>query len=184
MDDWRDRPEDLLYDGESVVESVDADAGRSRVVVTTHRVLAFTPDHDPRFHEVARPNVTGVAVEAVGAAGQLRRAARLGAWGVGLVVAGVLVPLDSALAGVSDLGGASAGGALSFLGALLAALALLDDALRAIGALLLLVAAALLALYVWSRQPTVVVAVSGHDDLEVLGDETTAATLRDALELE
>ncbi len=182
--DWRDHPEDLCYDGESVEAAVDADAGRSRVVVTTHRVLAFAPDHDPRFREVARPNVTGVAVEAVGATGPLHRAARFGAWGVGLLAAGLLVPLDAALAGTGDLGGANAGGALSFLGTLLAALALLDDPLRVVGAVLLLVAAALAALHVWSRQQTAVVQVSGHDDVEVFGGETTAAALRDALESE
>jgi hypothetical protein len=183
---WRDRVENLLYDGESVVASVDA--GDDRVVVTSHRMLAFVPDAEPRFRQVDRPNVTGVRVDAVGASGRLRRAARFGAWGGGLLAAGLLVSLDATLAGLQSLGGSGAGSgagdALPLLGALFAALALLDDALRAVGALLLLAAAALVVRYLRSRERAVTIEVSGGDDIDVPGDHHTAAALRDALQSE
>ena len=44
MAGWKSRVDDLLYDGETARETVDV--GTSRVVVTSHRVLAFTPDAD------------------------------------------------------------------------------------------------------------------------------------------
>lgn len=176
---WRDRPEDLLYDGETVVETVDS--GEHRVVVTSHRVLAFAPGRDPRFRGVERPNVTGVQATTSGEGGHLRRAGRSAAWGAGLLVAGVFLSLDGMLASMDSLGGVGAGGALSLLRALVAALALLDDALRAVGALLLLAAAVLVARYLRGRERVVVVEVSGDDDVEIRGDETTAAAVRDAL---
>lgn len=177
MDGWRERVDDLLYDGESTVESVAV--GGSRAVVTTHRLLAFAPDRDPRFQEVARPNVTGVTVETSGATGWLRRAARAGAWGVGLLVASALASFDGALSAprgdVMD--------ALAFLRVLFAALALLDDALRVAGAVLLLAAVAFLGRYLRSRERAVVVAVSGGDDVRLPAADAdgAAAALRDAL---
>jgi hypothetical protein len=178
---WRDRPEDLCYDGETVEETIDS--GEHRVVVTSHRVLAFAPGRDPRFRQVDRPNVTGVRATASGEGGHLRRAGRAAAWGVGLLVAGVFLSLDGMLASLDSLG-VSAGGALSFLGSLFAALALLDDALRAVGGLLLLAAVALVAFYFRGCEQMVVVEVSGSDDVEVPGDEKTAVAVRDALRAE
>ena len=62
---WVERAEGLLYEGESVRETVPVGAGG--IVVTTHRLLAFTPDREgPNFRQVDRPNVDGAEVRTVG----------------------------------------------------------------------------------------------------------------------
>jgi len=67
---WVERAEGLLYEGESVRETVPVGAGV--VVVTTHRLLAFTPDREgPDFRQVDRPNVDGAEVRTVGTSSAL-----------------------------------------------------------------------------------------------------------------
>ncbi|MFW5919801.1 MAG: hypothetical protein ACOCSF_06365, partial [Halanaeroarchaeum sp.] len=97
--DWRERIADLLFEGEAVVETVDVDG--NGVVVTSHRVLALTPDLDgSNYRHVDRPNVTGVRVETVGASRWLRRAFQPFVLGLVLLVGGWIVDLDGLTTGL------------------------------------------------------------------------------------
>ncbi len=85
----RDHVEDLLYDGETVRETVDLAAGQ--VVVTSHRVLAFTPRTEgANFRQADLPNVEGVGLGAQTEADLLERALRFGVIGVVLLGFGAL----------------------------------------------------------------------------------------------
>lgn len=54
-----DDPEDLLYDGETIDGKTTFNDNTA--IVTTHRILVFTPEQSTQnFHELHRPNVTGV----------------------------------------------------------------------------------------------------------------------------
>lgn len=180
---WTDRTEDLLYDGESVRERVPV--GTARLVVTSHRLLAFTPDDEPRFRQVDRPNVTGVAVETSARTDLLRTAARPALWGLVLLVGGLLISFDSLLGPVSTPSGVGVGGILSIVQTITTGLSLLDDAMRVLGSLLLLVALVPVLGWLRSRERQLVVAVSGGDDVRVAVDgedpESVAAALTAAL---
>lgn len=168
--DWRTRAGELLFDGESIRERVDA--GTDRVVVTTHRVLAFTPDSDgANFRAIDRPNVIGVRTGMQGNAGRLRRAAVAGAGGLGALSLGLLLDLDSLVPkGGVDLAGGSAagiGGLLGTIETLLRIVALLDDLLVAVGLLVLLAAVVLAGVYWTHREPKLTIAVAGDDDVQL-----------------
>lgn len=175
MSRWFARVDGLLFDGETVETRVDV--GEGGVVVTSHRVLAFTPDDEgSNFEYVDRPNVDGVERTA---RGQLRFAiAAVKAILVGavLLAAGHFVSLDG-LVGSIDMtgaGGMGLGGFLSAMQTLLNLLAVLDEILTALGALVLLLGAFLLGVYAWTRTDLLVVEVAGGDDVELRvgeGDE-------------
>ena len=60
MSQWRERAEEMLYAGESVEETFEVDD--ARILVTSHRVLAFTPGAEgATFQQADRPNVAGVS---------------------------------------------------------------------------------------------------------------------------
>lgn len=170
MTGWRDRVEQLLYDGESVRETVEFDA--ATVVVTSHRVLAFTPEADgANFRQVERPNVDGVATGARSRDGLLERGVRYGLVGAVLVVAGQFVTLDGILGGVdlnsratSELG---LGGIMGTLQAMLNLLTQLDQLMQIFGALAVLLAVVLLAVYWVTREETLVIHVAGGDDVHL-----------------
>ena len=159
----------LLYDGEVVESSVAVDGGR--LVRTSHRLLVHTPGTDGRtLAVVQRPNVEGIRVVTSGRGGYVSPALKAVLVGGILVAAGATVPLDGMADVAPSASGAGAtgmGGTVALLGSLLSAIALLDDALRVIGALALLVGVALLGLYLRSRKREVVVSVAGDDDLRV-----------------
>lgn len=168
--DWQARAGELLFDGESVRERVDA--GSDLVVVTTHRVLVFTPEGDgANFRAVDRPNVTGVRAGTHGNADQLRRAAVAGAGGLGALALGLLLDLDSLVPnGAVDLAGGSAagiGGALETIETLLRIVALLDDLLVAAGLLALLAGVVLAGVYWTRREPELTITVAGDDDVQL-----------------
>ncbi|MBX0324226.1 hypothetical protein EGH21_14400 [Halomicroarcula sp. F13] len=185
--DWVERAGDLLYDGESIREHVRV--GDGGVVVTSHRLLAFTPDRDgPNFRQVDRPNVEGVDRRSAGNADFLEQGVKALVAGVVLVVAGQMVSLDGLVAGVSLDGVGSAGamglgGMLGLLQGLLRLLAQLDDIMTLFGGLALALAAVVLGVYLWSREAVLVVSVAGGDDVELSApeDDTVLERIRAAV---
>lgn len=164
---WRDRLDELLYEGESVEESLAV--GDAKVVVTSHRVLSFDPDGDgPHFRQVDRPNVVGVSTGARSEASHLMRGIRWTAIGLVLVLAGTFVDMDDLVGGV-DLGGGAGsqigvGGVLGVVRSMLDLLRQLDELLQLFGALALVLGVVVLGVYLWTREPTVVVEIAGDED--------------------
>jgi hypothetical protein len=186
--DPTERVGSLLYQGESIEESVEFED--NAVVVTSHRVLALTPDLDgPNYRHVDRPNVTGVRVETVGASRWLERTVQPLALGIVLLAGGWIVDLDGLTSGLENTetggaGRAGIGGIVSMAESLGRALALLDEVLLIGGALSLLVVVLFLALYARSRTRQVTVVVAGEDDLTVPLEREhpdAVATLRGAV---
>ena len=91
------------------------------------------------------------------------------------------------VAGISPDGGGTAstvgiGGVIGTLRTVLSLLARLDDLLRVFGALALALGAVLLAVYLWSRERLLVVAVAGGEDIELTAsDEAVVDRLQAAL---
>lgn len=173
MAQWRERIEDLLFDGETVRETVALDS--ARVVVTSHRVLAFTPGMEgANFHQVDRPNVEGVGTGARGTAGLLEPTAKVGVLGVVLVAAGAFLDFGAILGDVT-LGGAGGeaagrigiGNVLGPLRGLLDFLRNLDAYMQLFGGLALLLAVVLGGAYWYLRDPTLVVEVAGGEDVHL-----------------
>jgi len=163
-----ERVEALLYEGETVADSVAWDG--ARVVLTSHRLLVFTPGGEgANFRAVDRPNVEGLETGARSRTGLLERGLRYGLLGAVLVGAGAVVDLGGIVDGV-DLSGTDQLG-LGGLGAtmqrLLGLLARLDQLLQAAGALGVLLGVALLAAWWYTREPTLRVAVAGGEDVRV-----------------
>lgn len=186
MSRWQQQAEELLYDGESVAETVDL--GSASVVVTSHRVLAFTPALDgENLQQVDRPNVEGVETGALATNTEklLGRGLRVGVVGVILVIAGFLLDFDS-IVGDTDLSGGEAGGQLG-IGSILETtqrlldlVAQLDYLMRVFGALALVLAAVFLGVYWLVRDPTLVIRVAGDEpDLHVPRPEDAAGARAD-----
>jgi hypothetical protein len=171
----------LLYDGERVRESVAV--ADDRVVVTTHRVLALTPNADgANFRAVDRPNVEGVELSTGGTGRYLRWTIRPLVLGAILVVAGTQLDLGDPLSGMdtSSAEATGTGGILSTVSSLTSLLAVLDEVMLAVGAVCLLVVALLLGLYLYSRETALVIGVAGDDDVRLPvggGHESAAARL-------
>jgi len=183
---WTQRATDLLYDGESVEAEVRVGAGG--VVVTSHRVLAFTPDREgSNYRQVDRPNVDGVTLTASGEFSFLERASKSILLGFVLVGAGMTVSLDGMVEGVSlDSAGAGTAGLGQMMGllqTLLSLLGQLDDLMRIFGALALGFGVVVLAVYLWSREQLLVISVAGEDDIELTApdDDGIPDRLRSAL---
>lgn len=171
MAGWRSQVDDLLYEGEAIRDTVEFED--SRVVVTSHRVLAFTPEAEgANFTQVERPNVAGVDTGARAESGLLERAIRIGVLGAVLLVAGWIIDFGSILGDI-DLGGGGAAGRLgigNILGPLqqmLAVLRNLDQYMLLGGALALLLAVGLAGVYWWQRERTLVIEVAGDDDIHI-----------------
>ena len=183
--DWVERAEDLLYDGETVEEQVRV--GEGGVVVTSHRVLAFTPDREgSNYRAVDRPNVDGTAVTTSGEFGFLQQAVKAIVVGVVLVGAGMTVSLDGLVSGISLESGGAAGAVglgqmMGLLQTLLGLLGQLDDLMRIFGALALAFGAVVLGVYLWSREQLLVISVAGGDDVELAAPDD-AKDVRDRLE--
>ncbi|MXR50591.1 hypothetical protein GRX03_03070 [Halovenus sp. WSH3] len=168
---WQSKVEDLLYESESVEEIVDID--NARVVVTSHRVLTFTPEMDgENFEQVERPNVTGVTTSAIGPTGLAAKSIRYGVYSALLVLAGVFVDFGSFIGGIrfdaQSLQGTGASGLAGTAQGMLNLFSQLDELMRTFGALGLLVAVAIFAVYWLLRTPTLVISVAGDgEDLHV-----------------
>lgn len=185
MSAWRDRVEELLYEGETIEDHVECE--EASVVVTSHRVLAFTPGMDgPNFSQVDLPNVEGVTRGAQSEAGLLERGLRYGVIGAILVVAGWIIDFESIIGDVS-LGGSAAGqiglgGIMEAMSRLLALMRQLDDLMQLFGALGLLLAVVLVGVYWYTREPTLSIQVAGGEDIHVpRPDEDATARLRKVL---
>lgn len=171
MADWSERVEKLLYEGEDIEAQVAI--GDAHVVVTTHRVLAFTPHLEGQnFRQVERPNVTDVAVRTDGEARFLLLGARAGLMGLVLLGIGFVVDFGALLGGLdfsATAGGTriGIGGVLGMVKSMVSILANLDEYMRLVGALLVLVALLPAGVYLHSRQRRVVLSVAGEADLAV-----------------
>lgn len=185
---WTERVDTLLYDGETVERRFDLDD--RVVVVTSHRVLAFTPeDEGATYAHVDRPNVAGVSVASDGDRRYLWRAIKPGLLGAGSLafasvvsLEGVVPPLETANV---DAGTPGMAGVADALGTVRSLLALLDLAMLVGGLALAGVAVFLLGAYFHSRTRELVVEVDGEDDVIVPVDdrgEELAADLREAVQ--
>lgn len=179
---WLDRAEQLTYDGEEITETVAAGAGG--VVVTTHRVLVFSPAGDgAAFADVDRPNVAGVDVVEAGEGRWLRLGVQAGVVGTVLLLSGALLPLD-ALVGEIDFGqgagGMGLGGAMALLETVLGVLRSLDTALLVLGALAFLVAAGALGWYLQTRERVLRIERAGDEPLTLAvgGDDVTESAVQ------
>lgn len=172
---WVERADELLFDGETVESRVEV--GEGGVVVTSHRVLAFTPDREgPNYRAVDRPNVERVERTTSGHWPFLERGAKAVGAGVALLVASQLISLDGLVGDVS-LGGSAAsqlgmGGMFGLLQTLLTLLTRLDDIMLTFGVLALAFGAVVLGVYAWTREGVIVVTVAGEDDVELSAPET------------
>ena len=163
---WAGSVEDLLYEGERVRGRVSV--GDDRVVVTTHRLLAFTPTGEgENSRQVDLPNVDDVRAGYDGEDALLPQALRAAVYGLVLLAVGFLVDFDSFVPtdvfdSTSETAGRiGLGGLFATMGRLLDVVASLDDVARVAGALVLLFAVFVLAVYALTRDRAVVVSVAG-----------------------
>lgn len=185
MSRWRDRVDDLLYEGETARERLDLDD--AHVVVTSHRVLAFTPHtQEANFRQVDRPNVVGVGTGAREPWNLLRPALLTGGTGLSLLVVGLLFD-PSSLFGGTDVDTSAAeefglDGVVELTQLMLAFLVNLDAVLGALGLVALTVAAILGGAYWYLRTPTLVIRVAGDDNIHVPrpAETATVALLEEA----
>jgi hypothetical protein len=165
--------DDLLFAGEERRDELSV--GDARLLLTTHRLLVTRSEGDPRFRAVDLPNVLDVSVETTGGRWPLALAAQAGLLGVvgvsgGLVLPDRLVERPS----VEPASGLGLDGLFETMATILGLVALLDEALLAVGVLGVLAAAALLAWALVSRDRLVVVGVSGGDPIELASTDPGA----------
>lgn len=166
MSRWKRRVEELLYDGESVEESIDI--GTARVVVTSHRVLAFTPEMEgENFVQTDLPNVEAVDVSSEAEDNLLERGVRFAVIGGVLIATGLLVDFGSIFGDVSfDTEAAQqvgAGGLMALAQRVMSFMLQLDYLLRVFGVLALFLAAVMLGVYWFLRDPTLRITVAGEN---------------------
>ncbi|WP_336328015.1 hypothetical protein [Halovenus sp. HT40] len=168
---WQSKVEDLLYESESVEEVVDIDT--ARVVVTSHRVLTFTPEMDgENFEQVERPNVTGVSTSARSRTGLAAKSIRYGVYSLMLMLAGLFINFDALIGDIQFDSEATqqtgAGGIVGMAQGMLNFFGRLDQYMQMIGALGLLVAVVIFAVYWLLRTPTLAIEIAGdREDLHV-----------------
>jgi hypothetical protein len=166
---WQSHADQLLFGGETVLARVSG--LEAAVVVTSHRVLVFTPKSDGSnvrtFH---RPNVTGLTKDASGTERWLGAGAKWLVLGVALTIVGSLLDLEGMLGNVSTEGTASEVG-VGWIGGMFGlfstAFALLDDVLLLGGVLSIFAGVGLLAWYLKSRASVVRIEVAGGRDVEI-----------------
>lgn len=157
--------EGLTFAGETVVEAISVSGGT--IGVTTHRVLALTPDDGgPNFHAVDRPNVESVELASAGDADRGFRAVRYGVYALALFGGSFLVRFDS-MSGIEPPATTGAGQVVGMAVALTGLLSAVDDVLRVAGVVALLVALGFAALYGHSRARHLRIAVAGADPIRV-----------------
>ena len=176
--------EAVTYGGETVVEAIPLAGGT--VGVTTHRVIALTPDAEgPTVQAAPRPNVDGVTETSAGDAAHGLRAVRFGVYAAALVGGSYLMRFDSFTSVDAPTNAAGAGQVVSMALAMTNVLSVVDDVLRIAGGVVLLVALAFAALYGLSRDRELQVTVAGADPLVVPlapGEPAGAERLRAAVE--
>lgn len=184
MADWNERVDQLLFDGETVEESVDVGGGT--VVVTSHRLLVFTPAGDgPRYRAIDRPNVLGVERRGVSPYDVRAIVAKLGVGAVLFLLVGLFVD-PQALIPRPDLSAAQGvGGMTGMVETMLDAFYALDEVALGLGALLAIVGAGLLAVQLATRSERLAIEVAGDDDvlLSFGVDDATLADLETAIDV-
>lgn len=164
----------LLYGGESLVDEASVDT--ARIAVTTHRVVALTPNGPgARYQTVDRPNVTGVAVQSQGDLEDAVRAIRFGIYSAVLLGAGALIDLDGMIQPVDVPEGTGLGGVIGTVTMITQAFALIDDLLLAAGLVVLPIALFFCARYLRGRERNLEVGVAGDDPLRVPAPDAGAA---------
>lgn len=185
---WAGSVEDLLFDGETVRREVPV--GDNRVVVTTHRVLAFTPESDgENYRRVDLPNVADVRAGHEGETNLLRTALRTFAYGGVLLAVGVavdfeaIVPTDAFSGTGQAAGQVGVGGLLGVMQRMLGVIAQLDRYARLVGAVLVLFGVFVVAVYYLTRERVLVVAVAGDaEDIHVPAPDADVDGVVTALE--
>jgi hypothetical protein len=185
---WAGSVEDLLFDGESIDRTVSL--GDNRIVVTSHRLLAFTPTTgDENYRQVDIPNVSDVRAGHDGEDTLVARAVQVILSGAILLAVGVLFDFDSivptdAFAGAGEgAGQLGIGGLMGMMQQLLALIAMIDDIARAFGALLVLLGVVIVAVYLLTRDRVIVVSVAGDaTDITVPpGEDASENAVEDAV---
>lgn len=173
----------LCYGGESVVDGVRLDG--AIVAVTTHRVLTYAPEGDgPTLQAAPLPNVEGIEAGNAGDEAHAWRGLRYGVYAVVLFGASTVFSFDGMTA-VEPPGQTGAGQVVSMAVAMTGILGLVDDLLRLIGVIVLLVALAFAAIYGYSRERLLRVRVAGDDPITLpTATDPSAAADRLALALE
>jgi hypothetical protein len=183
---WAGSVEDLLYEGESVRQEVTV--GDDRVVVTSHRLLAFTPTGEgENYRQVDLPNVADVSAGHDGERTLLGQAGRAFLYGAVLLAVGVFVDFGAfvptgVFANADAAGRIGLGGVIGLVQRFLNLVASLDEVARLVGALVVLFSVFVLAVYMLTRDRAVVVHVAGDaedvvvpiDDDEVSADAAVA----------
>lgn len=152
---------EFLYDGESAVGSVRV--GDARVVLTTRRLLVIRERTSPRVRAVDRANLGDVRVRSRSDRGSLLVAAQWAGLGAFLLAAWWTVPLEGFVRPVERPPDVGFEGLFAAVNALVAALAFLDEAFLAAGALALGWAVVRLVGYLRGRERVVEVGVAGGD---------------------
>lgn len=165
---WAGSVEDLLFDGESVDRKIAV--GDNEVVVTSHRLLAFTPDGDGENYRTADlPNVDDVRAGHVGEDNLVVHAVKLFLYGVVFLGVGFLfnfdeiIPLDAFDDAGEGAGQLGIGGLFGMMRQLLELIAMIDDVSRALGALFMLFGAFVVMVYLLTRERVLVVSVAGDE---------------------
>ncbi|MFB6152737.1 MAG: hypothetical protein ABEJ27_00650 [Halodesulfurarchaeum sp.] len=169
---WHERVDQLRFDGEEVLLRVGE--GDDAVVVTTHRVMAFTPESDGKnFRAVDRPNVTGVSRTTTGNARFVPAGVRALVVGAFLLGASLVIDFEGLLStpsfgetGASQVG---MGQILALFSLLRTVFAVLDEVLLLGGGLATALGLAAVGYYLATRQPEVIIEVAGEPDLRVPG---------------
>ena len=163
---WEDRASELLYAGETLQQ---ATAWRSvGLAVTSHRVLAFTPDRDgPNLRIYQRPNVTGFEKQQVGPAGWLAAGAKWLVLGVALAVAGAVLDLEGTLGSVPESGAVGVEWIGGVFGLFRTAFALLDDVLLLAGLVGIVAGIGLVGWYFFRREAVLRLSIAGDGDLDL-----------------
>jgi len=164
---WAGSVEGLLFEGESLRRAVSM--GDNRVVVTSHRLLAFTPTADGEtYRQVDLPNVGDVRAGHDGEDSRVARALRMFVYGAILLAVGVffdfgsIVPTDAFGSVGEGAGQLDIGGLLGMMRTMLELIAMIDDLALAFGALFLLFGA-FVVVYLFIRDRVLVVSVAGDD---------------------
>ncbi|RQG95153.1 hypothetical protein [Natrarchaeobius chitinivorans] len=183
---WGDRVDRLLYDGERVECRVEL--GNGEFVVTTHRVLAFTPrGGGPSYRHADLPNVGDVSLETGGRLRPLLFSVVSMVLGTGLLATSAAVSFVDLVAlpdlepdGAQPAANPAGDAASDVVGTVETALALVDLAVLAVGTLSIGIGVAFALLYLRSRSRRLVLEIRGQDDIELAvseGDDAGSAVL-------
>ncbi|WP_327053283.1 hypothetical protein [Halomicrococcus gelatinilyticus] len=173
-----DRLAELLFAGEEVEEEIPV--GGARIVVTSHRVLAFTPEGDERlFDHADRPNVVDARVRTAGRGQYLSWAVRSMVYGGVLVGFGTLLHNSGVLATVGGSnvpGGRAIGGVDRAIRVASDLFGVLTDVFLFLGVALLVLAAAFAVRYYASQSEELVIERLGRDAICIPADAERAET--------